>query len=77
MKCHLRYVRALFVALALLSFSQVSPAQETTGVISGAVKDANGATVSGATVTISDADKKVVLRTVTVNDNGEFVAPNL
>ncbi|HZN00096.1 MAG TPA: carboxypeptidase regulatory-like domain-containing protein, partial [Pyrinomonadaceae bacterium] len=77
MKYPLRYVRAVFVALALLSFSQVSPAQETTGVISGTVKDANGAAVSGATVTISDADKKVEVRTIAVNENGEFVAPNL
>jgi hypothetical protein len=77
MKYPLRYVRAVFVALALLSFSQVSPAQETTGVISGTVKDANGATVSGATVTISDADKKVEVRSIAVNENGEFVAPNL
>lgn len=70
-------MRAILVALTLLSLSQISPAQEVTGVISGSVKDANGAAIPGATVTISDADKKVVVRTVTANDDGEFNAPNL
>jgi hypothetical protein len=77
MKFHLRYVRAILVALTLLSLSHISPAQEVTGVITGSVKDANGAAIPGSTVTISDADKKVVVRTVTANDNGEFNAPNL
>src|ERR1044072_1929579 len=77
MKRHLCYVRPMLIALALLSFSHITPAQETTGVITGTIKDANGAAISGATVTISDADKKVVVRTVTANDGGEFFAPNL
>src|SRR5688572_30306979 len=77
MKRHLRYVRAIFAALALLSLSYPISAQEVTGVITGTVKDANGSVIPGATVTISDADKKVVVRTVNTNDDGEFVAPNL
>jgi len=77
MKCHLRYARVAFVALALLSFLATAPAQEVTGVLTGTVKDPNGAVISGATVTISDADKKVVVRTVTTNESGEFNAPNL
>ena len=77
MKRHLLYVRALFAALALLSFSHFAFAQEITGVINGTVKDSNGAAIAGATVTITDADKQVVVRTVTTNDGGEFNAPNL
>ena len=77
MKCHLRYVRAIVAALALLSFSYPASAQEVTGVLTGSVKDANGSIIPGATVTISDADKKVVVRTVNTNDDGEYVAPNL
>lgn len=77
MKRHLCYVRPMLIALALLSFSHITLAQDTTGVINGMVKDANGAAISGATVTISEADKKVVVRTVTANDSGEFNAPNL
>jgi len=77
MKCHFRYVRAVLVALAVLSLSQIAPAQEVTGVLTGTVKDSTGATIAGSTVTITDADKKVVVRTVTTNDSGEFNAPNL
>jgi len=77
MKFHLRYVRAVLFAVALLGFAQVTHAQEITGVISGTVKDSNGAAVAGATVTLSDADKQVVVRTVTTNENGEYTAPNL
>jgi hypothetical protein len=77
MKRHLRFVQVILFAVTLLGLSQISYAQEITGVISGTVKDANGATVPGATVTISDSDKKVVVRTVTANDNGDYTAPNL
>src|SRR5689334_482400 len=77
MKRHLRYVRAILAALALLSFSQIISAQEITGAMTGTVKDANGAGIAGATVTISDADKQVVVRTVTTNEGGDFSAPNL
>lgn len=77
MKRHFRYVRAIFVALAVLSLSGIASAQEVTGVINGTVKDPNGAVIAGSTVTISDSDKQVVVRTVTTNDSGEFYAPNL
>src|ERR1044072_8144552 len=77
MKFHLRYVRAVLFAVAVLGFAQVTHAQEITGVISGTVKDPNGAAVAGASVTLSDADKQVVVRTVTTNENGEDNAPNL
>ena len=77
MKFHLRYVRAVLFAVALLGFAQATHAQEITGVINGTVKDSNGAAISGANVTITDADKQVVVRTVTSNESGEFNAPNL
>src|SRR5436309_12314939 len=47
-------------------------AQEITGSIVGTVKDANGAAVKGATVNVTDSAKKVVVRTVTTNDEGQF-----
>src|SRR5215813_2906575 len=77
MKFHVRYVRAVLFAVALLGFFQVTHAQEITGVISGTVKDSNGAAIAGATVTLTDADKQVVVRTVTTNEGGDFNAPNL
>jgi len=58
-----------------LSLSGLAFGQEITGSIAGTVKDSTGAAVQGATVTITDSDKKVVVRTVTTNDNGEFSVP--
>src|SRR6266567_302378 len=78
MKSHVQILRALFMALALsLGLAGVVCAQEITGSIVGTVKDANGASVKGATVTIIDSDKKAVVRTLTTNDDGEFSAPLL
>jgi len=77
MRHHLQFLRVVFVALALFSFAVIASAQEITGSISGTVKDPNGAAVAGATVTITDTEKKVVVRTVTTNDDGAFAAPDL
>ncbi len=63
---------ALFVCLTNIAF-----AQDITGSISGTVRDTSGAAVRGATVTISDMDKKVDVRTVTTGDDGDYSAPNL
>lgn len=53
-------------------------AQEITGSIFGTVRDASGAVVPGATVTITDPSKdNLVVRTITTNDDGAFSAPNL
>jgi hypothetical protein len=70
--------RKMFLLIVLcLCLSAVAFGQEITGSISGTIKDTTGASVSGATVTITDSDKKVVVRTVTTNENGEFSAPLL
>src|SRR5690606_13625710 len=51
---------------------------EVTGSLVGTVKDAAGAAVPGATVTLTDPTKNnAVIRTVTANDSGEFSVPNL
>ena len=68
----------IFAISCLLSFSAVSFAQEVTGSIAGAVRDANGAAVAGATVTISDPSKgNLVVRTLTTNEDGLFSVPNI
>ena len=67
-------ILSLTVAL-FLGLSAVASAQEITGSINGTVKDSLGAAVKGATVTITDSDKKVVVRTINTNDDGEFSAP--
>jgi hypothetical protein len=79
MKQHLRITLRLLsmAAVLLFSLSAAAFAQEITGSISGTVKDSVGAAVGGATVTITDSDKKAVVRTVNTNDDGEFSAPLL
>lgn len=64
-------------AALLLAFSAVVVAQEITGNIVGTVKDASGGVVTGATVTITDEDKGLVVRTITTGEGGEFSAPQL
>lgn len=62
----------------MVLFGGAVSAQEITGTIVGTVRDANGAVVSGATVTITDPSKSgLVVRTMVTNDDGEFAAPNL
>jgi hypothetical protein len=79
MKQHLHITLRLLsmAAVLLLSLCAVAFAQEITGSINGTVKDSVGAAVRGATVTITDSDKKAVVRTITTNDDGEFSAPLL
>src|SRR5450759_2821511 len=77
MRHHHQFLRVVFAALALFSFVFVAWAQEINGSISGTVKDPNGAAVAGATVTITDSGKKLVVRTVTTDENGAFAAPDL
>ena len=67
----------LLAATLLFAFSSTIFGQEITGTITGTVRDSAGAAVSGAAVTITDAEKKGVTRTVTTNEAGQFSAPNL
>lgn len=71
-----RNMFALACALILIC-ANFSVAQDTTGSIIGTVTDTTGAVVPGATVTITDTDKKAVVRTLTTNDDGSYSAPNL
>src|ERR1044071_10346013 len=75
-----RYFHLKTIVL-LLAFSFVLSSaafgQEITGVLTGSVKDANGAAVKGATVTITDTEKKLVVRTTSTDDEGSFTATDL
>src|SRR3989440_4129665 len=78
MRHHPRFAVCLFAVVAFLfAFSGIALAQETTGSIVGAIKDSNGAAVAGATVTVTDTAKKVVVRTVQTNDDGQYSARDL
>jgi len=78
MKKHFRFLRILLPAFALmLGAAVVSPAQEITGSIVGTVRDTGGAVVKGASVTITNSETKLVTRSLTTNDDGEFSAPLL
>ncbi len=69
----------LFVMTTLLlgSLAPLLTAQEVTGTIVGTVKDASGAVVPKATITISHKEKNVVIRTLSTDEKGDYVAPYL
>jgi len=74
---HIQLKNIIFLLTLLFAISGTALAQEITGNLNGSVKDSTGALVKGATVVITDTDKKVVLRTLTTGDDGEWLAPNL
>lgn len=67
---------SLLVLFGALFFASLATAQVTSGTIYGTVKDQSGALVADATVTVTDSATGVS-RTVSTNDSGGFVVPNL
>ncbi|HSB10382.1 MAG TPA: carboxypeptidase regulatory-like domain-containing protein [Blastocatellia bacterium] len=72
-----RNVIRMMLLLGLACGAIPAAAQDITGSIVGIVKDANGAVVAGATVTIRNTDKNVVARTMNTNEEGSYSAPFL
>src|ERR1044071_6700041 len=73
-------IRKAVCMLLLLGFAFAAipaAAQDITGSIIGIVRDPQGAAVAGATVTVKDQAKGVVVRTVTTNEEGSYAAPLL
>lgn len=72
-------LRATFSAAILcLALCGSLVAQEITATLVGTVRDANGAVVPGATVTLRDpAQNNNVVRTVTTNSDGEYSFPSI
>src|SRR5262245_33742137 len=77
MKRHFE-LKILFSMLALVFVLSANVgAQEVTANLSGTVRDTTNAVINGATVTVTDAEKKVVGRTVVTGEDGLWAAPNL
>ena len=64
---------AVLIALSCLPTN----AQETTGSISGTITDSSGASVKGATVTLTNTERGRDLRTLTTNPAGFYTATSL
>lgn len=66
------------VVLGLIGvFGGTTICQEVTGTISGTVSDSKGGVVANAAVTITNSDQRIVVRTLTTDDRGQYVAPSL
>jgi Carboxypeptidase regulatory-like domain len=78
MRHHSNFVRLLLaVATLMFALTGIAVSQEITGGVTGSVKDQTGAAVKGATVTITDAEKKQKVRTLQTNDDGVYAAGDL
>jgi hypothetical protein len=69
-------VRLLAVCVLSTAFSIGVHAQIKSGVITGIVRDSNGAVIPGANVSVVSEDTNVALSTVT-SDTGDFTVPYL
>lgn len=76
----MRFIKSIGVvclALTTLLAAASIRAQEIAGSISGTVLDDKGGTVAGATVTITNTDTGVVVRTIKTKADGQYTAPLL
>jgi hypothetical protein len=71
-----RMLALLFAALLSTSAVESAAAQDIFGRISGTVTDSTGAVIPSAKITITNEETKLI-RTVTVDDKGYYVAPEL
>ena len=69
--------KTLLAGLFVVCLATFSFAQEITGDIRGIVRDPSGAVVSGATVDVVNTDRNAVIRSLTTDANGAYVAPLL
>ncbi|HET6979592.1 MAG TPA: carboxypeptidase regulatory-like domain-containing protein [Pyrinomonadaceae bacterium] len=77
MKRHFQLKTIISLLALLFAINSAAFGQEVTGVLNGTVKDANGAGVKGATVTVTDSAKKIVVRTAATDDDGAFTVSEL
>ncbi|HWZ96495.1 MAG TPA: carboxypeptidase regulatory-like domain-containing protein [Candidatus Dormibacteraeota bacterium] len=68
------------VVCLVLSFCTcltVGSAQNVTGSIQGTIADSAGGVVPNATVSVSNSDQNIVVRTVTTDERGQYFVPQL
>ncbi len=71
------FVTGLVAVILSFAAPVLVHAQNLTGEIDGVVHDSSGAAVPGATVTIRNVGENIVMRQVTTDNQGQFVAPLL
>ncbi len=69
-------IRVSGIVCLLLALAVPVSSQTTTGRILGTVRDQTGAALPAATVTVTDVQRGIT-RTVTTDDSGEYIVPNL
>ena len=69
--------RVLLVAAAALVTASVMPAQDVTATIQGAILDPTGAAVPNAKITVTNTDRREVIRNITTDAAGNYSAPLL
>ena len=70
-------IRLVAVFIMLTALSTSAGAQGVSGTVSGTVKDTQGGTVPGASVTLISDTRGTTLATVVTNSAGDFVIPNI
>jgi len=76
LEMHSPTLRQVALFILLVSFAGTALAQKDTGAIAGTVRDSTGAVVSGAKVTITDADRGTSL-VISTDGQGEYEASPL
>src|SRR5213592_1582414 len=72
-----RLVPLAIAAIAWAILARPAAAQVTTGTLSGTIKDAQGAVIPGATVSLASATRGTKVPDVVANASGDFTFVNL
>ena len=73
----LAQLSAFLLAILLIVTPSAALAQMTTAVVTGTVKDAQGAVIPGATVTLVSEARGTTVGEVITTENGDYVFPNV
>ncbi|HWY08625.1 MAG TPA: carboxypeptidase-like regulatory domain-containing protein, partial [Candidatus Acidoferrales bacterium] len=72
----LRFLRTVLLLSISCFLASALSSQTTTGRLFGSVHDSSGASINGATITVTDADHGVT-RTAITDESGDYLVPNL